>query len=176
MRISTRFNDVNFVTKNFHVFCQQNNPFLRQNGSGLRRCSYFNPNVPNGGPRPQTENTKRAAEPWVAMELCALGDLDQCLDSDARHRREAEDLDFDPFDAYENELQEARSTAAVRLSSDIALALRQVCQQFPGLSTFFKSHIIYFSSEQGFKNGASDIFRNVMVKDFMVSTQNVSVE
>ena len=82
--------------------------------------------MPNGGPRPVSENNKRAAEPWVAMELCALGELDQCLDSDTRHRRQAEDLDFDPFDEYENELQEARSTAAVRLSDDLALALRQV--------------------------------------------------
>ena len=176
MRISTRFNDVNFVTKNFHVFCQQNNPFLRQNGSGLRRCSYFDPSVPNGGPRPETETSKRAAEPWVAMELCALGELDQCLDSDTRHRREAEDLDFDPFDAYENELQEARSGAAVRLSDDIALALRQVCGQFSDFSAFFKFHIVYFSSELGFKNGVSDIFPNVMARKIMVSTLNVFVE
>ena len=82
--------------------------------------------MPNGGPRPVSENNKRAAEPWVAMELCALGELDQCLDSDTRHRRQADDIDFDPFDEYENELQEARSTAAVRLSDDLALALRQV--------------------------------------------------
>lgn len=65
------------------------------------------------------------------MELCALGDLDQCLDSDTRHRREADDLDFDPFDAYENELQDARSNAAVRLADDLALALRQVRPKLP---------------------------------------------
>ena len=88
--------------------------------------------MPNGGPRPVSENNKRAAKPWVAMELCALGELDQCLNSDTRHRRQADDLDFDPFDEYENELQEARSTAAVRLSDDLALALRQVR---PKLST-----------------------------------------
>ena len=109
----------------------KNDRLFRQNGSGLRRCSYFDPNVPNGGPRPVSENNKRAAEPWVAMELCALGDLDQCLDSDTRHRREADDLDFDPFDAYENELQDARSNAAVRLADDLALALRQVRPKLP---------------------------------------------
>ena len=161
------------MSHNFHHFVSKIIPFLRQNGSGLRRCSYFDPSVPNGGPRPETETSKRAAEPWVAMELCALGELDQCLDSDTRHRREAEDLDFDPFDAYENELQEARSTAAVRLSDDIALALRQVCQH---CSPFFKFHIVYFSSELGFKNGVSDIFRNVMARKIMVSTPNVFVE
>ena len=110
------------------------------------------------------------------MELCALGELDQCLDSDTRHRREAEDLDFDPFDAYENELQEARSTAAVRLSDDIALALRQVFQQFSELSTFFQISHRLFSSELGFKNGVSDIFLNVMARKIMASTPNVFVE
>ena len=91
--------------------------------------------MPNGGPRPVSETDKRAAKPWVAMELCALGELDQCLDSDTRHRRQADDLDFDPFDEYENELQEARSTAAVRLSDDLALALRQVRPKLSKLST-----------------------------------------
>lgn len=81
------------------------------------------------------------------MELCALGELDQCLDSDTRHRRQVmdhNDPDFDPFDAYENELQEARSNAAVRLSDDIALALRQVPPNF--LEEFFNffSEILSF--------------------------------
>ena len=104
------------------------------NGSGLRRCSFFDPSVPNGGPRPVSDTVTRAAVPWVAMELCALGDHDQCLNSGSRHRRQASndpnDVDFDPFDAYENELQEARSNAAVRLSDDIALALRQVWKKY----------------------------------------------
>lgn len=99
---------------------------IRPNGSGLRRCSFFDPNVANGGPRPVSDQNRRAIEPWVALELCTLGDLDQC-DEETRHRREAEgDLYFDPFDSYEDELQEARSNAAVRLSGDMALALRQI--------------------------------------------------
>ena len=136
--------------------------------------------MPNGGPRPVSENNKRAAEPWVAMELCALGELDQCLDSDTRHRRQADDIDFDPFDEYENELQEARSTAAVRLSDDLALALRQVRPKLTTQNCLLKIvhnfKLFIFSSEPGFKSGISDIFLSVMARNYMVSTQNGFVE
>ena len=72
---------------------------VKQDGSGLRSCSFFDPNVPNGGPRPNN--------------------------NDGRKRR---DVDAeDPFDVYEQNLQNGERSSSVRLSSDPALALRQVC-------------------------------------------------
>ena len=35
---------------------------VKPDGSGLRRCSFFDPNVPNGGPRPVSATNTRAAE------------------------------------------------------------------------------------------------------------------
>ena len=67
-------------------------------GTYIRRCSFFDPNVPNGGPRPST---------------------------DTRKRRDADDSE-DPFDAYEARLENGERSASVRLSADPALALRQV--------------------------------------------------
>ena len=75
---------------------------IKPDGSGLRRCSFFDPNVPNGGPRPLT---------------------------DTRKRRDADDSE-DPFDAYEARLENGERSASVRLSSDPALALRQVNMDF----------------------------------------------
>ena len=75
---------------------------MNNNGSGLRSCSFFDPNVPNGGPRPNNN-----------------GD-----DTVGRKRR---DVDAeDPFDVYEQNLQNGERSASVRLSNEPALALRQV--------------------------------------------------
>ena len=76
----------------------------KPDGSGLRSCSFFDPNVPNGGPRPNNN-----------------GDAD---DTVGRKRR---DVDAeDPFDVYEQNLQNGERSASVRLSNEPALALRQV--------------------------------------------------
>ena len=71
----------------------------KPDGSGLRTCSFFDPNVPNGGPRPQNNNGDRKRR-----------------DVDAE----------DPFDVYEQRLQDGERSASVRLSADSAIALRQV--------------------------------------------------
>ena len=85
---------------------------------GLRRCSYFNPNVPNGGPRPEVEMTKR--NDWIWDEY------EKLQGSAARERRDAADFDEDdPFDVFWN-TPESERTSAPRLSPDPALALRQV--------------------------------------------------
>merc|ERR1712003_232175 len=108
---------------------------IKPDGSGLRRCSFFDPNVPNGGPRPVSDTDKRAAEQWVANELCALGESHHCK----RKRRDADS--FDPFDDYETQLENGeRATAAVRLSPDPALALRQI-------RTGFQKWILRYVSE-----------------------------
>ena len=76
----------------------------KPDGSGLRSCGFFDPNVPNGGPRPNYN-----------------GDAD---DTVGRKRR---DVDAeDPFDVYEQNLLNGERSASVRLSNDSALALRQV--------------------------------------------------
>merc|ERR1711915_89119 len=108
---------------------------IKPDGSGLRRCSFFDPTVPNGGPRPVSDTDKRAAEQWVANELCALGVSEQCK----RKRRDADA--FDPFDDYEAQLENGeRATAAVRLANDPALALRQI-------RTGFQKWILRYVSE-----------------------------
>ena len=71
---------------------------LKLDGSGLRRCSFFDPTVPNGGPRPADDGDRKRR------------------DVDAE----------DPFDVYEQNLQNGERSASVRLSADPALALRQV--------------------------------------------------
>ena len=92
--------------------------------TGLRLCSFFDPTVEHGGPRPVSDTNKRAAEKWVAKELCALGDTSQCA---KRKRRDTDNDEFDPFDEYEKQLEQGeRATAVVRLDSDKAKALRQV--------------------------------------------------
>ena len=70
----------------------------KPDGSGLRSCSFFDPNVPNGGPRPDNNGDRKRR------------------DVDAE----------DPFDVYEQRLQDGERSASVRLSADSALALRQV--------------------------------------------------
>ena len=97
----------------------------KPDGSGLRRCSFFDPNVPNGGPRPVSGTNTRAAEDWVAQLLCEFDGFTGPQCDTKRKRRQADN--FDPFDDYEAQLENGeRATAAVRLSPDPALALRQV--------------------------------------------------
>ena len=90
---------------------------MKPDNSGLRQCSFFDPNVPNGGPRPESEMNKR--DLWILDELKKL---------DSRFARKRRSLDYDPedpFDVYWNTPESERS-AAPRLSEDRALALRQV--------------------------------------------------
>ena len=65
-----------------------------------KQCAFFDPMLPNGGPRPSS-------------------------DDQGRKRRDADDEE-DPFDAYELSLQSGERSASVRLDADPALALRQV--------------------------------------------------
>lgn len=71
-------------------------------------------------------------------------------------------------------------TQEVLQPSDFPTILHLLCVRYVNSSQtcppFFKFHIVYFSSELGFKNGVSDIFRNVMARKIMVSTPNVFVE
>ena len=108
----------------------------KPDGSGLRSCSFFDPNVPNGGPRPNNN-----------------GDAD---DTVGRKRR---DVDAeDPFDVYEQNLQNGERSASVRLSNDPALALRQVF-----IAKILEILIHYcFRFELDSKNGSIDIFLNVV--------------
>ena len=63
----------------------------------FEKCGFFDPSVPNGGPRPVSESRKRR------------------------------DVDVeDPFDVYEQKLQDGERSESVRLSNDQTLALRQV--------------------------------------------------
>ena len=71
---------------------------VNPDGSGLRACGFFDPNVPNGGPRPSNDGDRKRR------------------DVDAE----------DPFDVYEQRLQDGERSASVRLAPDTALALRQV--------------------------------------------------
>ena len=92
--------------------------YSKVNDFGLRVCSFFDPSVPNGGPRPADELAKR--DLWVYEALCEL-DPNEC------HQRKRRDLDAeDPFDAYWNALENGERTATPRLSQNIAVALRQV--------------------------------------------------
>ena len=43
--------------------------------TGLRKCSYFDPSAPNGGPRPDNTGKRALKDLWVQKELCALGML-----------------------------------------------------------------------------------------------------
>ena len=91
--------------------------YNKSNDHGLRVCSYFNPAVPNGGPRPEEEMNKR--DLWAWTELRNL---------DSRSGRSRRSLDYDPedpFDVFWNTPEDQRSVAP-RLSDDRALALRQV--------------------------------------------------
>ena len=63
----------------------------------FEKCGFFDPSVLNGGPRPVSEGRKRR------------------------------DVDVeDPFDVYEQKLQDGERSESVRLSNDQALAFRQV--------------------------------------------------
>ena len=110
--------------------------FFKTKSDGLRSCSFFDPNVPNGGPRPNNN-----------------GDAD---DTVGRKRR---DVDAeDPFDVYEQNLQNGERSASVRLSNDPALALRQVF-----IAKILEILIHYcFRFELDSKNGSIDIFLNVV--------------
>jgi hypothetical protein len=108
--------------------------------TGLRSCSYFNDQVPNGGPRPSEDGKKKRSD-WVANELCNLGDVSHC--SKKRKRKSvAMDLDFDPFDEYEMMLQDGERSAAafVRLAIEPELAIRQI-------RTGFQKWILRYMSE-----------------------------
>ena len=62
----------------------------------FNRCGYFDPSVPNGGPRP------------------------------SRKRRETDDEDsLDVFDLYEDDIK-TRGTATIRLSEDVDMAWKQI--------------------------------------------------
>ena len=91
--------------------------------TGLRMCSYFDPTVEHGGPRPDSTGKRAVKQLWVQKELCALGEYSKCL----RKRRSGQEDEFDPFDDYEYQLEQGeRATAVVRLSDQPGLALRQV--------------------------------------------------
>ena len=146
---------------------------LKPDGSGLRRCSFFDPNVPNGGPRPVSGTNTRAAEDWVAQLLCEFDGFTgpQC---DTKRRRRSAD-NFDPFDDYEAQLENGeRATASVRLSPDVALALRQVNTRqkylFRCKMAIFN---ILFRSELVSKNGFFDTSQNVPVNVNMVFIPSV---
>ena len=65
-----------------------------------RECTFFDPNIPHGGPRP-----------------------DSSVDGGKKRR----DVDTEnPFDIYEEKYENGDYSATVRLSEDYALALRQV--------------------------------------------------
>ena len=80
---------------------------MKPDGSGLRSCSFFDPNVPNGGPRPNKNDDN-------AVPRFGYGRMRRDVDAE------------DPFDVYEQNLQNGERSASVRLSNDPALALRQV--------------------------------------------------
>ena len=118
------------------------------------KCSFYDPNVPNGGPRP--DNTVNAG----------------------RKRRDVNAED--PFDAYEQQYQDVDDSASVQLSQDSALALRQVfideflkerrsskkrCPQNTA-SGFFIKYCLRFVLD--FKNGFIDIFLNVLDLDYIL--------
>jgi len=104
----------------------------REDGSGLRRCSFFDPLVPNGGPRPEAEMNKRDA--WIWDEYRKV------QGSANRGRRDTPDFDEDdPFDVYWN-TPESERTAAPRLDLDPARALRQI-------RTGFQKWILRYISE-----------------------------
>ena len=64
------------------------------------KCSFYDPNVPHGGPRP---------------------------DNSVNTGRKRRDVNAeDPFDVYEQKYQDGDDSASVQLSQDSALALRQV--------------------------------------------------
>ena len=70
-----------------------------------RECRFFDPNIPNGGPRPDNSDARK------------------------RKRRDFETEVFsteDPFDIYEQKYQDGDNSASVQLSKDYAVALRQV--------------------------------------------------
>ena len=76
------------------------NMVVRMRKISNRKCSFYDPNVPHGGPRP-----------------------DNSFDVGRKRR----DIDAeDPFDAYEQKYQDGDDSASVQLSQDSALALRQV--------------------------------------------------
>ena len=121
-----RANNQKEAVDRIYLPLQESFDAVKPDGSGLRRCSFFDPNVPNGGPRPVSATNTRAAEDWVAKLLCQFDGLTgpQC---DTKRKRRSDIDTYDPFDDYEAQLENGeRATAAVRLSNDKALALRQV--------------------------------------------------
>ena len=106
--------------------------YMETNQFGLRKCSYFDDTVPNGGPRPDNTGKRAVKDLWVQKELCALGEYSKCLRK--RRSNDAQEDEFDPFDDYESQLEHGeRATAVVRLSDQPGLALRQVTINCPKL-------------------------------------------
>ena len=142
-----RANNQKEAVDRIYLPLQESFDAVKPDGSGLRRCSFFDPSVPNGGPRPVSATNTRAAEDWVAKLLCQFDGLTgpQC---DTKRKRRSDIDTYDPFDDYEAQLENGeRATAAVRLSNDKALALRQVNIQ-PKM--FFRPKNDLVSVEQDF--------------------------
>jgi hypothetical protein len=135
-----RANNQKEAVDRIYLPLQESFDAVKPDGSGLRRCSFFDPSVPNGGPRPVSATNTRAAEDWVAKLLCQFDGLTgpQC---DTKRKRRSDIDTYDPFDDYEAQLENGeRATAAVRLSNDKALALRQI-------RTGFQKWILRYVSE-----------------------------
>ena len=98
---------------------------IKLNVKGLRRCSFYDPNVEHGGPRPDENGMNR--RDWDNFELCRLGDESQCWEGmPARSRRSANKIDQnDPFDLYWSQPEDERK-ALPELDENLAIALRQV--------------------------------------------------
>ena len=93
----------------------------KPDGSGLRSCSFFDPNVSNGGPRPNNNADD---------------------DNVGRKRREADAED--PFDVYEQNLQDDERFSSVCLSNDPAMALRPTNTFYIHCSKFYKIKLFKF--------------------------------
>ena len=100
----------------------------------LKRCSYFDPSVPNGGPRPVEQRKKR--NQWIEEELAALekghwwGPFKRPKRAaEDRNRRSAEKEFEDPFDAFEANLERGIE-GHVRLNSDVDVAFKEICVGF----------------------------------------------
>jgi len=97
----------------------------RPDGSGLRRCSFFDPNVkPHGGPRPEEDRNRR--NQWIDkwMDELDQGNWLVGYNGDDRRRRETSEF-VDPFDEYEMDWQRGVDTQ-IRLSNDLNIAWKQI--------------------------------------------------